>query len=161
MTSGALTPKSNGMVERCNRTIIEAIRAHVANKADWDLSLRHALYAVRTAQHSVLRTSPANLLMGFQPRDLGRRKTDPYRVVLLTNAAESAERILVCRCWMVDMSSRDVWMDPVDRSIDQNLRFQDSLVVSGFHHAFRSDELSVASLCNHSGTTDMFTYSFV
>lgn len=64
-------PKSDGMVERFNRTLISMLTTYVQeNQKDWDLHLPYILMAYRSAVHESTNFSP-NMLM------LGREATTP------------------------------------------------------------------------------------
>ncbi|MEM7347030.1 MAG: RNase H-like domain-containing protein, partial [Chloroflexota bacterium] len=69
MYSPSYSPKSNPD-ERSNRTVIQTMqRLMVGHPADrWDEILQPALFAIRTAVHSTARVSPAQLMLGYQPR---------------------------------------------------------------------------------------------
>lgn len=64
-------PKSDGMVERFNRTLLSMLSAYVRdNQRDWDLCLHYVLMAYRSTMHDTTNFSP-NMLM------LGREVTTP------------------------------------------------------------------------------------
>lgn len=90
LTSAAFTPKSNGCVERYNRTLIEALRAEVMGRRNWDDKLPGSLFAIRSAVHSILGRSPAQLLMGFQPFSPGQLAERACREMELEEAAATA-----------------------------------------------------------------------
>ena len=84
-TSRALTPESCRMVERCNRSPVEDIKASMERKQIGMIAfIAYLLCAVRTLHLLVLRTSPAKILMGFESKNRGRQKTKALRVMLMT-----------------------------------------------------------------------------
>lgn len=61
-------PSSDGLVERANGTVINALKHLIKEKQhDWDNYIHFALLAYRTAIHSALKDTPAHLVYG---RDL-------------------------------------------------------------------------------------------
>lgn len=68
-------PKSDGMVERFNRTLLSMLSTYVQeNQRDWDLHLPYILMAYRSTEHETTSFSP-NMLM------LGREATTPLDVM--------------------------------------------------------------------------------
>jgi hypothetical protein len=70
-------PQSNGEVERCNRTILKAIRIANLEGTSWKIAPENFLFQYRTTPHSTTGLSPAKLLMGRTLRDKLPRLTIP------------------------------------------------------------------------------------
>ena len=61
----AFNPKSDGMVERCNRTIEALLSAVVAaDHSDWDEHLPFVMAAYRSSVHSTIGVSPNAMMLG-------------------------------------------------------------------------------------------------
>ena len=62
-------PQSDGMVERCNRTLKDVLsKVITSNQDDWDKWLPHVLLAYRTAVHSATGITPHGMLFGREAR---------------------------------------------------------------------------------------------
>ncbi|KAF0310025.1 Gag-Pol polyprotein [Amphibalanus amphitrite] len=61
--STPLRPEGNGAVERCNRSLSQALRLLSDSAADWDGQLAGALVTYNTTRHSELKESPAEFLL--------------------------------------------------------------------------------------------------
>ncbi|KAF0290330.1 39S ribosomal protein L4, mitochondrial [Amphibalanus amphitrite] len=61
--STPLRPEGNGAVERCNRSLSQALRLLSDSAADWDGQLARALVTYNTTRHSELKESPAEFLL--------------------------------------------------------------------------------------------------
>ena len=48
----AYYPQGDGLVERCNRSLLQLLRTYVDKEYDWEQHLPLALYAYRTAVHT-------------------------------------------------------------------------------------------------------------
>ena len=56
-------PESNGIIERCHRTLITALTAHCQG-SDWSRKLPWIFLSLRTTPHSALNAAPAEVLYG-------------------------------------------------------------------------------------------------
>jgi transposase InsO family protein len=70
-------PQSNGEVERCNQTILKAVRIANLEGTSWKIALENFLFQYRTTPHSTTGLPPAKLLMGRTLRDKLPRLTIP------------------------------------------------------------------------------------
>ena len=61
-------PKTDGMVERSNRTLIDILSKYGESEADWDLRLPLVLFALRTSEHTSTGFSPFSLVYGREAR---------------------------------------------------------------------------------------------
>ena len=61
-------PRTDGMVERSNRTIIDVLSKYCDGEPDWDLKIPLVLFAIRTSDHSTTGFSPFNLVYGREAR---------------------------------------------------------------------------------------------
>uniref|UniRef100_A0A158P5H3 RNA-directed DNA polymerase n=1 Tax=Tetranychus urticae TaxID=32264 RepID=A0A158P5H3_TETUR len=63
-------PQSQGIVERCNRTIAERLRSYVIANSTKDLkdTLEASLFAINSSVHKITRFSPYFLVFGRHPR---------------------------------------------------------------------------------------------
>ena len=72
--STAYHPQANGMVERCNRTLLAMLRTVVSEQQDdWDDQLPALLSAYRSTPHGSTGVSPYRMLYGVEmtmPLDL-------------------------------------------------------------------------------------------
>jgi hypothetical protein len=63
--TAAYNPRTNGLTERFNQTLINSLRAHAeAHTEDWDLWLPFVLMCYRNRVHSVTKFSPFELMFG-------------------------------------------------------------------------------------------------
>ena len=71
------TPQANP-VERVNRVVKAMIRAFIGNNhQDWDLHIPEFRFAHNTAMHTSLKTSPAFLNFGRNPKAVNSMRNDP------------------------------------------------------------------------------------
>ena len=61
-------PRTDGMVERSNRTVIDVLSKYADGEPDWDLKLPLVLFAVRTSEHASTGFSPFLLTYGREAR---------------------------------------------------------------------------------------------
>ena len=61
-------PRTDGMVERSNRTLIDVLSKYGKEEPDWDLKLPLVLFAIRTSEHSTTGFSPFALTYGREAR---------------------------------------------------------------------------------------------
>ena len=61
-------PRTDGMVERSNRTIIDILSKYCERTENWDQKLPLVLFAIRTSEHSTTGFSPFNLLYGREAK---------------------------------------------------------------------------------------------
>ena len=64
----AYHPRTDGMVERSNRTVIDILSKYTQNEPDWDLRLPLVLFAIRTSDHATTGFSPFKLIYGREAR---------------------------------------------------------------------------------------------
>ncbi len=63
--TSAYNPRTNGMTERLNQTLIEALRKHTeSNPLDWDKWIPYVLLAYRSRIHSSTKFTPFELVFG-------------------------------------------------------------------------------------------------
>ena len=63
-------PKSQGAVERFNRTLLTMLRKLHEQSTDWKTDLAMFLHFYCVRPHSVLKISPAKAILGWEPRNL-------------------------------------------------------------------------------------------
>jgi len=71
LTTTAYRPQTNGLVERMNQTVVQALSKIVRDKDDkhnWDKYLTAALLAIRNTRNDTTNFSPAMLLYGVEMR---------------------------------------------------------------------------------------------
>ena len=61
-------PRTDGMVERSNRTVIDILSKYAEGEPDWDLKLPIVLFALRTSEHATTGFSPFLLTYGREAR---------------------------------------------------------------------------------------------
>lgn len=61
-------PRTDGMVERSNRTVIDVLSKYGEKEPNWDLQLPLALFAIRTSEHATTGFSPFSLTYGREAR---------------------------------------------------------------------------------------------
>jgi transposase InsO family protein len=62
--STAFHPEGNGLTERLNRTLKMLLKTHLIDEANWDLSIPHCLFAIRSSSHETTGFSPFQLMYG-------------------------------------------------------------------------------------------------
>ena len=84
-------PQSNGLVERCNRTIKQRMHAALTEnpQCTWDQLIQRVAMSIRTTSQSSTGLSPFELTFGRVPRlildaDLHQSGTDPNETLLIT-----------------------------------------------------------------------------
>src|SRR5436853_488408 len=61
-------PKTNGLVERFNKTLCEALAKLTGEDKDWDLHIGSVLFAYRNKKHSSIKVEPFYLIYGRAAR---------------------------------------------------------------------------------------------
>ena len=61
-------PRTDGMVERSNRTLIDILSKYAEKEPNWDLRLPLILFAIRTSEHSTTGFSPFKLTYGCEAK---------------------------------------------------------------------------------------------
>ena len=61
-------PRTDGMVERSNRTVIDVLSKYGESEPNWDLHMPLALFAIRTSEHATTGFSPFSLTYGREAR---------------------------------------------------------------------------------------------
>ena len=61
--STPLRPEGNGAVERCNRSLSQALRLLTDSEINWDEKLARAMVTYNTTRHSELKESPSEFLL--------------------------------------------------------------------------------------------------
>ena len=61
-------PRTDGMVERSNRTIIDILSKYAQGEPDWDLRIPLVLFAIRTSEHATTGFSPFKLVYGQEAK---------------------------------------------------------------------------------------------
>ena len=64
LRTSAYHPRTDGMVERSNRTLIDVLSKFAEKVPDWDLRLPLVMFAIRTAEHTTTKFSPFFLTYG-------------------------------------------------------------------------------------------------
>jgi transposase InsO family protein len=83
LTTTAYRPQTNGLVERMNQTVVQALNNIVRDKDDkhnWDKYLTAALLAIRTTPNDTTNLSPAMLLYGMEMRTTSTWPTSEIRL---------------------------------------------------------------------------------
>ena len=96
VTSG-YNPRTNGMVERFNQTLIESLRKHAEMDVEnWDKWIPYVGLSYRTRVHSTTEKSPYELLFGFKMLFFGdwkHEKTDS-EVAMLTQRSIQIQELI-------------------------------------------------------------------
>jgi len=61
-------PQANGLVERFNKTLCNSLAKLVDESAEWNIFVKLALWAYRTAINSSTQLSPFMIVYGIQPQ---------------------------------------------------------------------------------------------
>lgn len=68
--SSVYNPRSNGLVERLNQTILRGLRRSVGNRIDeWENYLPRVLFSYRTKKNEAVGVSPFTCLFGYEPEN--------------------------------------------------------------------------------------------
>ena len=68
MRTSTYHPRTDGMVERSNRTLIDVLSKYANGEPDWDLRMPLVLFAIRSSEHSTTGFSPFKLVHGQEAR---------------------------------------------------------------------------------------------
>lgn len=76
----AYNPRSNGLIERFNRTLQEALAMWVSSDLnDWDDFIRYLLQAYRVSRHTTTEKSPLEMMFGYSASSDAPAPTDMQR----------------------------------------------------------------------------------
>ena len=78
-------PSSNGIVERCNKKVLDAIRHTVQQDPNWDLRLPSVQLTINTKYHEAIKCTPMKALMGYEPRLPQQWLNQPHSTVYSEN----------------------------------------------------------------------------
>ena len=70
ITSALYNPKTQGLVERTNRTLSDRLRIYTKDSSEWDTKLGEIVFAINTKINKITKETPFYLMHGFEPRTI-------------------------------------------------------------------------------------------
>lgn len=106
----AYRPQANGQQERSVQTIVKSIRAYVSepDQSDWDDIVVKLMHGLNTSYDHTRRSTPAYLLMGWQPRStilamLGRVPRDAVKRTAYEWRRAQVREYEYARTWAIEL----------------------------------------------------------